>query len=169
MSICELDGCARETTHNRKVCNTHLARKFRTGSYDLKPRPTPAELFWAKVEKTATCWLWTASVDHAGYGQFGVHPRKVGAHRYAYQALVGPIPEGLELDHLCRVRRCVNPAHLEPVTHAVNMQRGDSFSSRKARQTHCIHGHEFTPENTRRTKRGTRECKACKRERRAAA
>ncbi len=81
-------------------------------------------LFFAKVEFTDACWLWTASTDWYGYGWFWVGaPRR--AHRVCYEWLVGPIPAGLELDHLCRVPACVRPEHLEPVTHAENVRRGD--------------------------------------------
>jgi hypothetical protein len=115
------------------------------------------------------CWLWTSGIDTGGYGRMSVGSRKdgsrtrVSAHRTSYEAFVGPILEGLTIDHLCRVRRCVNPDHLEPVTMRENLLRGNGWSGRHARKTHCINGHEFTPENINRVKRGGRECKACKR------
>ena len=80
---------------------------------------TPEERFWAKVDKTDDCWLWTANRTNAGYGHFWLDRRMVLAHRFAYELLIGPIPDGLTLDHLCRVRACVNPAHLEAVTNRV--------------------------------------------------
>ena len=88
------------------------------------PRKSISERFWEKVDKTATCWLWRASIRNHGYGRIKVNGRAEQAHRVAYELLVGPIPEGLTLDHLCRVRLCVNPAHLEPVTQKVNIRRG---------------------------------------------
>src|SRR5688572_10483798 len=107
--------------------------------------------FWEKVEQTATCWIWKASTS-SGYGDFWVDGKTVKAHRYAYTLLVGPIPEGMELDHVrergCTMTNCVNPAHLEPVTHTVNVLRGNGACAQNARQTHCVRGHEFTPENT---------------------
>ena len=89
-------------------------------------------------------------------------------HRVVYEALVGPIPDGLELDHLCFNRRCVNPNHMEPVTGYENILRGNSFSAVNARKTHCIHGHEFTEENTyvvTQNGRPGRQCKTCRRRR----
>lgn len=124
------------------------------------------ERFWSKVDKTDGCWEWTASLV-SGYGQFRHNGRIVRAHRFAYEQLVGPVPKGLELDHLCRNRRCVNPAHLEPVTQQENQLRGFGVSGINARKTHCLRGHEYTPENTVRWRRW-RNCKTCQDLRRAA-
>lgn len=169
---CPVAGCTK-TCKYRRLCEMHYARLRRYGSLE-DPRQSLTERFWSKVHETDTCWMWTASQNPHGYGQFGLPgDKKIGAHRLAYQLLVGPIPDGLVLDHLCRVRACVNPAHLEPVTNAENLRRGEGFVGKKFRQTHCIHGHEFTPANTRITKRGTRTCRVCDRiqaaQRRAAA
>ena len=123
------------------------------GTLTLPPR------FWAKVNQTPTCWLWTASTRN-GYGAYFHAGQMTPAHRVAYEHLIGPIPEGLEIDHLCRVRACVNPAHLEPVTHQENQLRGPYIGG-KANQTHCIHGHEFTPGNTYIRPNGTRNCLTC--------
>lgn len=126
-------------------------------------RPAP-ERFWEKVEKTDTCWLWVAATNSKGYGQFVMmNPKRlVPAHRWAYESLVGPIPEGLTIDHLCRVHNCVNPAHLEAVTMRENVLRGDTVSGRASRQTHCAQGHPFDEENTKYTPR-QRRCRTCKR------
>src|ERR1035437_6893898 len=100
--------------------------------------------FWAKVDKTEDCWNWTAHTDGMGYGQLakpGQHGGLVVAHRFAYELLVGPIPEGLQLDHLCRNRACVNPDHLEPVTRRVNILRGVGFGAVNAKKTECPRGH----------------------------
>jgi len=108
--------------------------------------------FWEKIDKAGPggCWLWTGRT-HKGYG---THPRIGLAHRFTYEQLVGPIPVGMEIDHLCRNTMCCNPAHLEPVTRAENMRRQSTA------QTHCKHGHEFTPENTYK-RNGHRSCRAC--------
>lgn len=95
---------------------------------------TPSERFWAKVEKADGdgCWLWLASLDFDGYGQFRFGGRMVKAYAFAYVEAKGPIPAGLELDHLCRNRACVRPHHLEPVTHAENVRRGAMVAANQA-------------------------------------
>ena len=101
------------------------------------------ERFWEKVMKTDTCWLWTAGRDSAGYGIFrtGGRANVSKAHRVAYVLAKGPVPAGLDLDHLCRVRRCVNPDHLEPVTRKENILRGVGIGAINARKIHCLRGH----------------------------
>ncbi len=106
------------------------------------------------------CWEWTASRTTAGYGQTSVAGKYRMAHRALYELLVGPIPNGLQLDHLCRNRGCVRPDHLEPVTQAENLRRGERWQQRK---THCPQGHEYDEANTyvtpsRPTARYCREC-----------
>ena len=127
--------------------------------------PRLPERFWAKVSPVPNtgCWMWTGYCTPLGYGKAWRHPRVWLAHRLAYHALVGAIPDGLELDHLCRAPGCVNPIHLEPVTHRENCLRGTGFSAANARKTHCIHGHEFSPTNTLRKKGGRRLCRICRR------
>jgi hypothetical protein len=102
-----------------------------------------------------------------GYGQIKDGKGMVYAHRYAYELLVGPIPPGTELDHLCRVRHCVNPAHLEAVAHRDNLLRGDTIPGRNARKTECPRGHLFEAENTYRDTLGRRKCRECARLRRS--
>lgn len=134
-------------------------------------RRDPVERFWEKVDRTGGCWIWTAAEDGKGYGAFGVaEGLTVKAHRFAYEDLAGPVPAGLQLDHLCRNRLCVNPDHLEPVTNRENTIRGLAPSTNAARlkaRTHCKYGHEFTAENTRLTREGWRDCRACRRQREA--
>ncbi len=131
--------------------------------------------FWEKceVDPVTDCWRWIAALIR-GYGRFWIGPGEFAyAHRRAYEVLVGPIPDELELDHV-RVRGCVhtdccNPTHLEPVTHAENVRRGNSAAALKekyALQTHCERGHEFTPSNTKLNPGkgpGRRQCRACRR------
>lgn len=114
-------------------------------------------------EPNTGCWLWTGSSYGQGYGAYSSGGRTVRAHRLAYEAFVGKIPEGLTIDHLCRVRCCVNPQHLEPVTMGVNVLRGESFSARQKRQTHCFRGHSLSGENLRVDRGSLRICVACKR------
>lgn len=119
--------------------------------------------FWAKVRQQDECWQWTAYVHPEGYGRFRVGQRVLQAHRWSYEYLVGPIPEGLEIDHLCRNRACVRPDHLEPVTTEENIRRGELYLVSGAK-THCPQRHEYTPENTYVRPNGSRQCRTCKRE-----
>lgn len=110
------------------------------------------------------CWLWRGQKNAKGYGKFSawISPGYKGwiAHRLSYQLFIGPIPEGMTLDHECDVKACVNPLHLRPMTALENRLRG-RFPLRE--RTHCLHGHEFTPDNTR-LYRGARICRTCHRE-----
>jgi hypothetical protein len=119
----------------------------------------------SKVRRTRTCWLWTDVPDAYGYGKIIVKGKWYRAARLGYEHFVGPIPEGLELDHTCRVRLCVRPSHLEPVPGKVNILRGNGPAAINARKTHCIRGHEFTPENTAMVNTGRgrvgRRCLTC--------
>ncbi|WP_096302916.1 HNH endonuclease signature motif containing protein [Jatrophihabitans sp. GAS493] len=126
---------------------------------------TAAERFFAFVEKGSTdgdCWEWRGYRQPLGYGRFRVEGRKTLAHRYAYELLVGPIPDGLSLDHLCRNPPCVNPAHLEPVTHRENVLRGEGPAAHHATKTHCPSGHAYSSENTVVDNRNRRVCRTCK-------
>jgi hypothetical protein len=118
-----------------------------------------------KIEVTGFCWHWIGFRNPQGYGGIRIDGKHRGAHRVVYEMLVGPIPTGLELDHLCRVRHCVNPDHLEPVSHRENMRRSWAPTGRQVRQTHCKWGHALTPENLVRhgVKRGKRMCLTCSR------
>lgn len=127
------------------------------------------ERFLAKVEPepNSGCWLWSGAVTSNGYGRFGISRRVVRwAHRVAYEHWNGPIPENLQIDHLCRVRSCVNPQHLEAVTCRTNLLRGMGFVGRQARQTHCLRGHLLEGDNLSpwHLRHGQRHCQACSRE-----
>jgi hypothetical protein len=137
--------------------------------FGLPPR------FWAMVEvgpsptcrpDLGPCWLWTGNGER--YGGFVVgQGRTHRAHVVCYEAMIGVVPEGLQLDHLCRVTRCVRPGHLEPVTGRENVLRGTGFAAVNAAKTHCVHGHEFTPANTAWSTRASgykrRTCRTCNR------
>jgi hypothetical protein len=128
--------------------------------------PTARERIHTKYRVTESgCWEWQAGLfKKDGYGQFHNPGGSNLAHRAMWEFERGPVPEDLQLDHLCRNRRCVNPDHLEPVPGRVNLHRGETVNAANTVKTHCIRGHEFTPENTYRYKRGTgftRKCKTC--------
>lgn len=132
------------------------------------PKPMPAiDRFMTKVEKTDTCWLWLACLNDAGYGRFGRGGRGEGmaqAHRWAYEYFVGPVPDTLVIDHLCRNRRCVNPEHLEPVTRGENVMRGTGLPVDNAAKTHCPAGHAYDKDNTYLAPAdGARQCRICRR------
>ncbi len=118
--------------------------------------------FWSKVRKTRTCWLWMSHLDKDGYWRFWYNGKAVPAHRFAYEIWVGPIPEGLTIDHKCRIRHCVRPFHLEPVTNRINILRGVGAAAQNARKTHCINDHELTGNNVY-TYRNGRDCRTCAR------
>ena len=119
------------------------------------------ERFWTKVALVNGCWEWTAS-KVSGYGRFGFGRKvRVYAHRYCYEMLVGVVPDGLELDHRCRNRACVNPDHLEPVTRRTNILRGLAPAAENVLKTHCAHGHELVGDNI--YQNGNRRvCKECR-------
>jgi hypothetical protein len=170
--LCTIEGCER-TKWARGYCGRHYQR-FRTygdpmfTKLPMKVDGTPEERFWAKVNADEVCWEWMAATDRGGYGVFNPNGTLVRAHRFAWENLVGPIPEGLHIDHLCRNRICVCIDHLEPVTPKMNHERGTSVVRRKiqaATITHCPRNHEYNEENTNVNKRtGARKCLTCHRD-----
>ncbi|WKX70035.1 HNH endonuclease signature motif containing protein [Streptomyces sp. XD-27] len=119
--------------------------------------------FLARVTDTERgCWEWTGTRDRNGYGLMCIDGRRRSVHRIAYEAVRGPIPVDLEIDHLCRTRACANPDHLEAVPHRINVLRGVSFAARKARQTHCVNGHRLDAVTIYRAPNGTRKCRICR-------
>ncbi len=181
MSVCSEVGCGKPLLA-RGWCQMHYNRWRRNGHpgtiRSVGPEDEVAR-FWVKVNKDGPlptwapflgpCWLWTGGHIGGGYGQFNPGSRidnsrrKAVAHRYAYELLVGPVPDGLELDHLCRVRPCCNPAHLEPVTHAENIARGLTVPAANLIKTECPAGHPYDEVNTY-VHQGRRACKECRRE-----
>lgn len=165
-TTCAISGCG-EVVRARGWCHRHYYRWNRNGDplVNLNPgrEQSIEERFWSKVDvrEIDECWPWTAYITPKGYGRFWTGKTTQYAYRVAYEMRVGEIPTGLELDHLCHNRSCVNPAHLEPVTHEVNIAR-----SSNALKTHCKRGHEFTSETTYLKKGGGRQCRACDRLRR---
>ncbi len=157
MKDCSIPLCPRPA-RARGWCRLHYNRWLTHGDPMMVRKggvkPTdPAPRFWAKVTKTETCWIWNgAKASKYGHGKFG----KMKAHRWAYEDAIGPIPEGLTIDHLCRVPACVNPAHLEPVTLAENLRR------QGAAKTHCPQGHPLSGPNLYRDPSGFRHCRICR-------
>lgn len=157
---CTIDGCSK-LVRGHGWCPKHYSAWRRHGD-PLGHAPTAEERFWSRVDKTGDCWLWTGARNTAGYGHLRVNGPQAIAHRFAYELLVGPIPAGLHLDHLCRNHGCVNPAHLEPVTCRENLMRGEGFAAVNAAKTHCPRNHEYDLLNTYFTSDGKRMCRTCR-------
>lgn len=184
--------CAIEDCHSvaycRGWCQAHYARWFRhgdpLGGRVVNPRWEPQQRLWARVNKNGPleptspngepCWHWEGATVK-GHGWMTVDGKRIYVHRLAYELLVGPIPDGFDVDHVCHNvdpdcpagvvclhRRCVNPAHLEAVTPSENNARGKRRM--RALITHCPHGHEYTPDNSYFNGSGSRSCLACKKE-----
>lgn len=158
---CTVDGCTRP--HDaRGMCFMHYHRWKTHGDPLTKPprkERDPEPFFWRRVRLTDGCWLWLGEVDKDGYGKHRIFGRRWMVHRLVYEQVVGEIPDGLVLDHLCNVRNCCRPEHLEPVTTRENVLRW----ARKI--THCPQGHPYDEENTGYQGGGTRRrCRACARD-----
>ena len=124
--------------------------------------PKDIQRFMSKVKNTNNCWIWLAGKQGGGYGQFRVNGKTLLSHRISYELFKDDIPYGLELDHLCRVRHCVNPEHLEVVTSQENTKRGELGLINKLK-TQCKNGHEYNEKNTYKRKTGKRQCRECHR------
>jgi hypothetical protein len=158
------------------------------GVYERKPL---AERLWAKIDKggpipahrpeLGPCWLWTGRSLARGHGQITENRRHHMVHRVVYELLIGPIPAGMTIDHICHNgsgwtagescihRRCANPAHMELATKGENVLHGQTPAAINAAKTHCARNHAFDAANTRRTKEGKRVCRTCERDRARAA
>lgn len=155
---CTMTGCTRPLIA-RGLCPTHYKRWQVHGdpAFKLPPSPPPrakAKPVAERISRSVVvdengCWIWQKHLGRHGYGHLVVGGKSWLAHRASYTAGKGEIAAGLTLDHLCRVRACVNPAHLEPVSAAENTLRGEGPSARNARKTHCVNGHPFVGDNFR--------------------
>ncbi len=142
----------------RKCYSKIAMRKWRTGTATLAPKPTAEERFLSKVQVGGNdCWTWTGRLED-GYGQFHFQNRTVRAHRWAYEHWVNPIPDGMQIDHICRKPSCVNPEHLRLATPKANS------AYRSAQVTECPHGHPYDDANTL-VSSGRRHCRTCMRAR----
>lgn len=173
-ATCTAEGCE-SVVLARGFCNKHYKQR-RLAAGGSFSRPSIEERFLRRIDKNGPiaihepalgrCWVWTGPLFD-GYGRIkigGRNGRHVGAHRWAYEHWVGPVPDGFELDHFaCDNRACANPDHVKPVTHRVNSLRSAvNVTALNAIKTHCLRGHEFTPENTHIIPSG-RSCRACER------
>lgn len=136
-------------------CGEPFLRKSNTRYCSLACR------FIHKIVVTDACWIWDAATAQDRYGSFVADRKRAPAHRVAYELWVGPIPEGLHLDHLCRVHACVNPAHLEPVTPRENALRGESPSVQLRRAGMCKAGHEMNDQTRYVNRQGKSKCRPC--------
>ena len=158
--LCQEQDCER-LVDARGMCPMHYRRWYR--SVGRTVGLPPMERFMSRVDKSGPngCWQWLGSLNGHGYGQFSVGRAKRGAHRWLWEQVNGPASSKLHLDHLCRNRACVNPGHLELVTHQVNLNRG-MRTEHQAMKTHCPQGHPYNEANTGRTG-SIRWCRECKR------
>lgn len=157
--MCDIWWCPAPVAQQSKWCIAHEVAYQRTGNPLAIPTKTIEERFFEKVRFTNSCWFWEGARQWKGHGSFYYAGDRIPAHRWAYEYLVGPIPPGLYLDHLCMNPPCVNPAHLEPVTNAENLRRAVAAYQKES----CPHGHAYDEKNTYHSKNGRRHCRECAR------
>lgn len=173
-SFCSVPHCGR-LHYARTYCEKHYRHWRRCGRPECTPRPSTEERFWAKVNKNGPmppshpelgpCWLWQGADNPDGYGRFNpVRTQTTKAYRFSYLLLIGSVPPGLELDHLCRNTHCVNPAHLQAVTHLENLRRGQTIAAKNLLKTHCPKGHPYDLLNTYVDAAASRHCRICRRD-----
>jgi hypothetical protein len=180
---CGFPGCG-DPHWAKGYCSKHYRRLHNHGDPAIETQPGRSmsleQRILSRIDRRGAddCWLWTDRITEAGYATYGVPGTTAFVHRWMYQRFVGPIPDGAELDHRCHSddkrcpggpcvhRRCVNPQHLEAVSHRTNMLRGRGVSAENVVKTHCLNGHPFDAGNTYiHPKKGTRRCRACQSER----
>lgn len=152
-------GVSGDPSTSCTVCSGTGGVINRASNGQFAKAPDLLDRFWSKVDKSGDCWEWTNVKNNKGYGRFCLQGKLLMSHRVSYEIIVGKIPDGLELDHLCRNPGCVNPKHLEAVTHKENMRR-----ARGNKPNHCIRGHELTPDNIYIKYKGKtlyRQCRTC--------
>lgn len=149
--LCRVQRCV-NPDHLEAVTRKEHVKRTQPDRVRIDHGPEPPK---ARQVDPAACILWTGCVDRNGYGGKSVNGRRMMAHRWAYEQRYGPIPSGLEIDHLCRVHACVNPEHLEAVTHRENTRRANHREA-------CVHGHAYIPENTLWERDGKRKCRTCR-------
>ena len=172
--ICTVEGCGSTHRVSKGLCNKHYLRQERYGDTEaVHPKTKIVHPLINRVEakldkngpvfkELGSCWLWKGRKSKDGYGYITQYDNAYRVHRVTYEHYVGPIPEKLELDHLCRVRHCAAPLHLEPVTREVNRLRGNNVCTLNSKKTHCKRGHELPEE---RLNNGQRYCFVCAEER----
>lgn len=175
--VCSVDGCEKRASR-RGWCSAHYERWRLHGDPIATHQPriaiSPVERFWSHVDKNGpipehrpelgNCWIWTGARLANGYGVITVAGKSLKAHRFSYEHFVGPIPDDLVPDHLCRNHPCVNYDHLEPVTTRENLLRGIGFAATNSSKTHCPYGHPYSGDNLHVMANRRRVCRACKRE-----
>jgi HNH endonuclease len=159
---CTVEGCQRPYDA-LGYCNAHYQRFKRTGSAGQPQVRFPgfSRLYSRMILNPSGCVLWTGPLNDKGYGHTSVARKHIYVHRFMYEQFAGPIPPGLVIDHLCRVRNCCNVAHMEVVTNRENVLRGNGITARNAVKTECDYGHPFDEANTCVTPKG-RICRACR-------
>lgn len=169
MKVCSVEGCGR-ALYARSLCSMHYKREWKKPDFVAR-KARPLHERWAEqVEWTPTCWIWRGAkrqvrpnIWYGNIGLGGSTGRGLYAHRVAYELFHGPIPKGLEIDHVCRNKMCVNPDHLEAVTRSVNIRRAVPYRKPRKLEPYCKRGHPRTPETTYLRPNGQAECLPCKR------